>query len=70
MVFQIEKAWKSSLNASMVKENLLKYLKDNNVLKLIIKEHNMDYHILMKQKEKEIEAMEIPGEDGGKELRT
>ena len=30
----------------------------------------MDYHILMKQKEKESQAMEIPGEDGGKETRS
>lgn len=52
MIAQVEKARKSLLNESMVKEKLLKVLKDNNTLKLIIKEHNIDYHILMKQKRK------------------
>lgn len=54
----------------MMKEKLLKVLKDNQALKLIIKEHNMDYHVLMKQKEKGTEATIIPGEDGGKELTS
>jgi len=52
LVVQVEKERKSMLNATMVKEKLLKPLKYNNTLKIIIKEHNMDYHILMKQKEK------------------
>jgi len=65
LVVQVEKARKSLLKASTAKEKLLKALKDNNTLKLIINEHNMDYHVLIKQKE-EIEAMVISGEDGEK----
>jgi len=69
LVVQVEKAKKSLLNASTVKEKLIKFLKDNNALKLIINEHNMDYHILMKLK-KDTKAIVIPREDGGKEVRN